>query len=246
MQKKQQTHKKWIPLFAFLFLTATLTIGCGINDSVITDQTFEFKFDSANHGWKGDFVDLPVNAGDIYEMAYEPFKPLPTELGTGSAPFLKSQNRSDDVFMYLKKEITGLSPNTNYVVYFEVTLGTNVPANSVGIGGSPSESVYVKAGGSTIEPKGIIDSSGTEAFYRLNVDKGNQSTSGANAVVIGNVAKAPGDSSDLFQEKKLTNEKKLVAVRSDANGNAWVFVGTDSAFEGLTQLYYKKVLVRFE
>ncbi len=246
MQTKHQPRKKWIQLIAFFWVATTLTIGCGINDPVVTDQTFEFKFDSANHGWQGDFVDLPVNAGDTYELVYEPYKLLPTELGTGSAPFIKSQNRSDDIFMYLKKQITGLSPNTNYVVYVEVTLGTNVPANSIGIGGSPSESVYVKAGGSTIEPKGMIDTSGTEAFYRLNVDKGNQSTSGANAVVIGNVAKTPGDNSDLYQEKILNNDKKLFAVRSDANGSAWIFVGTDSAFEGLTQLYYKKIKVRFE
>ena len=233
--------------FITLFLGIILaTTGCGINGPKASKETFDFKFDSADHGWQGGFVDLPVNAGDTYKMVYEPFKQLPAELGTGSAPFLQSQNLSDDVFMFLKKQVTGLTPNTNYIAYFEVVLATNVPANSVGVGGSPSESVYVKAGGSPIEPKGIIETVGNEDYYRLNVDKGNQSTAGDHAVIIGNVAKTNGDDSDLYQNKLLTNANRFVAIRTDQNGRAWIFVGTDSAFEGLTQLYYKSITVRFE
>ena len=244
----QQTNRtlKFPPLFMLCLAVFVATIGCGINGPKPSNETFDFKFDSESHGWQGGFVDLPVNAGDTYQLVYEPFKQLPTELGTGSAPFIQSQNLSDDVFMFIKKQVTGLTPNTNYIAYFEVVLATNVPANSVGIGGPPGESVYVKAGGSPQEPQGIVETVGNEDYYRLNVDKGNQSTSGNNAVILGNVAKTNGDASDQYQAKLLTNANRYVAVRTDENGSAWIFVGTDSAFEGLTQLYYKSITVRFE
>ncbi len=44
-----------------------------------------------------------------------------------------------------------------------------------GIGGSPGESVYVKAGATTEEPLIIEDSDG---WLRMNIDKGNQAGEG--------------------------------------------------------------------
>lgn len=245
--QQMQRNRGATPSLIVLFLSSALFLtSCGAKNPLISEKTFEFSFPSIDHDWQGEFVDLPVNAGDIYEMVYEPLKQLPDEVGPGYAPFLQSHNRSDDVFMFIKKQVSGLSPNTNYVVRFEVSLATNVPANSVGAGGSPGESIYVKAGVSTIEPKGIVETVGGEDYYRLNVDKGNQSTSGSNALVIGNLAKTPDDLSDRYQKKVLTNGDRMLMARTDASGNAWIFVGTDSAFEGLTRLYYTKILVSFE
>ncbi|HIA17499.1 MAG TPA: hypothetical protein EYN72_12090, partial [Dehalococcoidia bacterium] len=55
----------------------------------------------------------------------------------------------------------------------------------LGIGGSPGESVFVKAGASAVEPTQSQDSSG---WLRSNVDKGNQASDGSETVVIGNVS----------------------------------------------------------
>jgi hypothetical protein len=34
-------------------------------------------------------------------------------------------------------------------------------------------------------------------------------------------------------------------VRTDSNGRAWVFVGTDSGYEGVQTLYYTKIKLFF-
>jgi hypothetical protein len=40
------------------------------------------------------------------------------------------------------------------------------------------------------------------------------------------------------------NFQQPVTVRSDANGNLWIVVGTDSGFEGTSTLYYNEIEVR--
>ena len=72
----------------------------------------------------------------------------------------------------------------SYLARFNVEIATNVPSGCIGVGGAPGESVWVKAGATTVEPV-AIDQGGQ---LRMNIDKGNQSNGGANAVVLGNVA----------------------------------------------------------
>ena len=98
--------------------------------------------------------------------------------------FISGNNHSDDLFMFLKRQIVGLKPNTLYTLAFEATLESNIPPGSFGIGGSPGESVYVKIGASSQEPQKIAKA----GFYFLNVDKGNQAQGGADAIVTGSLA----------------------------------------------------------
>ena len=97
--------------------------------------------------------------------------------------------------------------------------------------------MFVKAGASNIEPTTVIDASG---HSRMNIDKGNQSRSGTQMVVIGDVAH-PDVSANEFRIKALDNSGSPVTVVADAAGTAWLIVGTDSGFEGLTRLYYDRI-----
>ena len=155
----------------------------------------------------------------------------------GTGIYMQGHNRSDDLFMYLKRRVDGLVPMASYEVAVTVELATNVAAELVGIGGSPGESVFVKAGASTVEPANVIDGSG---YYRINIDKGNQSRSGTQMVVIGDLAH-PDVSDHEYRIKTLDNSDSPVTVEADRAGNAWLIVGTDSGFEGLTRLYYHRI-----
>ena len=95
----------------------------------------------------------------------------------------------------------------------------------------------MKAGASTIKPTTVIDASG---HSRMNIDKGNQSRGGKQMVVIGNVAH-PDVSGNEFRIKTLNNSGSPVIVEADSAGSAWLIVGTDSGFEGLTRLYYDRI-----
>lgn len=148
--------------------------------------------------------------------------------------FISGVNRSDDLWMFWKKKLSGLQPNTEYQVVLDVEMASNVVAGMIGVGGAPGESVYVKAGVSQAEPLVAEDAQGQ---LRLTVDKGNQSTSGSAAAVLGNVAKE-NDDSEQYALVHRNNRSVQQSATTSADGSLWIFFGTDSGFEGTTSLYY--------
>ncbi len=183
-----------------------------------------------------EFADLPVDYDQsIYELGHD-HRPLPDGL-EGSGIYVQGHNRSDDLFTFLKRRVDGLRPNTVYAVSVSIDLATNVQAGLVGIGGAPGESVYVKAGASTVEPLTVEDGQG---YLRMNIDKGNQSNGGEDMVVLGDVAHDQVTDREYLL-KTLDNTDLPLSVATDSEGQAWLIVGTDSGFEGLTQLYYARI-----
>ena len=170
-----------------VFVCIMLLCSCSLSDDDkgISVFSVSYDFSQSEEGWKADFVDLPVNAEDssFYELKYN-YTNLPPNLGTQKAIMLSGNNHSDDLFMFIKGKVTGLNPNTSYTLVFEVELASNAPKGSVGAGGAPGESVYLKAGASEIEPVKNVQGD----RYVLNIDKGNQSEAGSNATVLGDIA----------------------------------------------------------
>ena len=200
------------------------------------DGEFAFTFDHDADGWEVDFADLPADYDqEIYELAGG-YRPLPEGLDGGGI-YVQGHNRSDDLFMYLKRQVGGLRPNTAYAVSVSLDLATNIPPGLVGIGGAPGESVFVKAGAAPVEPAANVDDSG---HRRMNIDKGNQARGGADMVVLGNIAH-PDASRDAYAIKTLTNVDAPLTAMTDGEGRLWLIVGTDSGFEGLTTLYYARI-----
>ena len=230
----------------FIVLVCLISLcGCSLSDGDpgISVFSVSFDFNQSEDGWKADFSDLPSNGEDssFYELKYA-YTNLPANLGTQKAIMLSGNNHSDDLFMFIKRKISGLIPNTPYTLVFEVELASNAPKGSVGIGGSPGESVYLKAGASGIEPVKIIQSD----RYVLNVDKGNQSTAGSNSVILGDIAiPSPAYEYALITRSNASRAGQPFIAQSNNNGEIWLMVGTDSGFEGTTTIYYTKVKVLF-
>lgn len=96
-------------------------------------------------------------------------------------------------------------------------------------------------------PGAVIDSS--DNWLRLNIDYGNQSESGAYARVVGNLANSQqcdAGANVLWELKRVSTEGQKIFAQTDENGTLWVFAGTDSAFEGLTQYYLTTLRIRVE
>jgi hypothetical protein len=144
---------------------------------------------------------------------------------------VSSVNHSANAFMFLTKKLEGFTPNATYSLTFTVELASSYAKESVGIGGGPGTGVYLKAG--VLHTRPVI--SLVNGYYSLNLDKGNQASTGKEAVQLGNVGvegTKPG-----YQLITRTHAQPLLA-RSSANGELWLVVGSDSGFEGLTTLYY--------
>ncbi len=193
-----------------------------------------FVFSGTFDGWKGDFADYPVGAEQFYELAWGwENLPLVVDGILDKGLYLSGNNHSDDLFMFVKYPLEGLEPETTYIIHFvSVIIESNAPEGRVGIGGAPGESLFFKVGASTEEPQKVD----VRGFYLLNVDKGNQSQGGANAVVLGNIATP----SEGYQVKEFCADNAF-AITTDAQGKLWIFLGTDSGFEGLTKFYIARV-----
>jgi hypothetical protein len=196
-----------------------------------------FNFAQGTDGWIGDFADYPVGEESSYELVFE-HDTLPDPLDQNQFSLkLSGNNHSDDLFMFAKRKVSGLEPNTVYFINFTVEFASNVPDGTVGVGGSPGESVYIKAGATNIEPKKEKDS---DNYYRMNIDKSNQSQSGEDMVVIGDFSNDTDQ--EVYTLKTVANESPFGA-ETDENGHLWLIIGIDSGFEATTTIYFNSVKV---
>ncbi len=218
----------WIPgaLLAACLASASCTSTREADEQEAVEAEFSFSFEGGAEGWTAGFADLPVDFDpSIYELD-SGHRPLPNGL-EGYGLYIQGHNRSADLFMFFKRQVGGLKPGAEYSAVLSLELATNVAAGLVGIGGSPGESVFVKAGASTVEPVTPEDESG-------------QSNGGESMVVVGNVAH-PAVTGEEYRVKSLDNAGRPVSVTADAEGRLWLIVGTDSGFEGLSAFYYARI-----
>ena len=78
----------------------------------------------------------------------------------------------------------------------------------------------------------------------MNIDKGNHATAGESMINLGNVAH-PDVSFDEYRIKTLDSQDRSLEVVTDSQGLAWLIVGTDSGFEGLSAFYYSRITFLF-
>ncbi|WP_199610479.1 hypothetical protein [Flocculibacter collagenilyticus] len=199
------------------------------------DKQLAIDFSVSDHADKEAtviFSDLPTEDTADFELASS-HEALPEPFSDQKGWLLSGHNRSDDLLMALSIKVDQLNSMTLHEVSMEVEILTNVPQNCAGIGGAPGESVYVKLAATQHKPENIIESGN----YRLNVDLGQQSTSGTEGYVVGNIANSLDCSDDrAYELKTLVMEDKL-DVMSDAEGVLWLTAGFDSGFEGKTTVY---------
>lgn len=226
-------------LLLLISLLFVLLVSC----SPKYEQEYQFKytFDEDQQDWISGFADLPIDYDPATYELDSGWGQLPPGL-EGSAIYLSGHNRSDDLFMFIKKQIERLKPDTTYQVLFSIDIASNSPEGMMGIGGSPGESVYVKAGVVDHEPDLIEDSSG---WLRMNIDKGNQASEGQDMINLGTLAN-PNIDLDTFTGEEyaimtLHNQELLFSVTTDSQGSAWVIIGTDSGFEGATTVFYDTI-----
>lgn len=202
-----------------------------------TTAGLTFDFNQNDGGFTPIFSDYPNEQGveEFYELRSGHEEVPIAEAGKGL--FLSSNNHSDDLFMGYYKDLSGLVPETEYQFTVRFQLATNVENDMIGIGGAPGESVFVKCGVASKEPENSLDSLN---HFCLNIDKGSQSTSGSDMIVVGNLAKEEINRPGEYEFNEI--ETKVIA-RTDEAGTAYLVIGTDSGFEGVTSYYLDDISV---
>lgn len=212
----------------------------GISSSI----RLEFDFRQGAQGWEAGFAEYGREMEGM--MLEGEVRSLPSELGiNGTGYYLQGMNHSDDLFMFLKRRLgtdDGVVPGQEYRIMFTIVFASDAPSGAVGIGGPPGESVYLKAGGSTVEPEVYLDSD--TGYYVINVDKGpGNSGNGAAASVVGHIANGLSAEEDPRYISLERQHEHEYTVNASQDGELWLMVGTDSGFEGLTGIYYESIAV---
>lgn len=222
-----------------LLLSGVILSSCLKDDDNVSQNTLTFEFNTGTHGWTGDFADYPVTDSVFYELQFA-HAPLPAPLNTSvKALKLSGNNHSDDLFMFISRKVSGLLPYTTYDVIFDLDIASNAPTNAVGVGGAPGESVVIKVGATTKEPKKVAES----GSYVMNIDKANQQQSGADMKVIGNVGVK--DTTTVFTMINRNNRSEPFEATTDKDGSLWVIIGTESGFEATSTLYFRRIELVF-
>lgn len=192
----------------------------------------------ATDGWSAVFAEYPDGENEFYELN-SGIKNLPEPLDQAKKAFMLSgNNHSDALQMLLVKQLSGLAPESKYSIETEVELASKYPDGSVGIGGSPGNSVH------------LVSKFATQGY---TLEKGK--TEGENIkLVLKKVEAVPesvmeidlGDvsiNSDQYVYKLITRKKSsdTNVVITDKDGKLWTVVGTWSGFEGISSLYYTRI-----
>jgi hypothetical protein len=230
-------------LFILLFVPVISAI------AAIPEKNIQYSFVTDSPKWIADYTDYPINQEHFYELAWGWENTPLDQTGNNNLGmfnkglFLSGNNHSDDLFMFIKTQITGLAANTTYAVTASVNMATNIPPGKFGVGGSPGEAVTLKFGASTEEPIKV----NKHGFYFLNVDKGNQKNGGQNAIVVGDLAnQLVNPDHPQYQPKQVNNIDQPVIAKTDRTGQLWIFFGSDSGFEGPTKYYIGSIDVKLQ
>lgn len=201
------------------------------------ERTFDFGQGTA--GWSVAHADYtPETAPD--DVIGEA-RPLPAPL-SGTGFFLSGTNRSSDLFIYAKTQLTDLVPGARYRIATTVDFATDAPSGCPGVGGPPGESVWVVAGASTTEPLTQLDG----GRYRVTLARGNQAQGGPEGGPLGTIANAASTClARAWEAKEVSaSQATTTVVTADAGGTAWVLVGMDSGIASLSRIYLRRVTVR--
>jgi hypothetical protein len=218
-----------------------------VNGKTVVSKSKEIvlhsDFANGSERWLAGFSDYSLKTADLERIAE--IRPMPDELNASRTGFyLQGMNRSDDLFMFLKRPVAtgeGLDPNQAYRVAFDIHLASNAQTGCLGAGGAPGESVYLKAGASVDEPLSLLSGDSIQ----LSIDKGQQAAGGKDAGVAGTIANGqPCDGKDAPYLRLRRQYAHSETVTTDDRGSLWLVVGTDSAFEGLTGLYVESITAR--
>jgi hypothetical protein len=150
---------------------------------------------------------------------------------------LSGKNVNKDLFMYIKKKVDGLKPDTDYTLTFSVELASDLNAATPVAGGA----VYLKAGATHSEPKSVIE----VGQYVMNIDKGNQDSGGEHMVLLGDILAENASTAYSLITRNNTMSNSRYVAKTNSNGELWLIIGTDSSLEGTTKVFYTRVKVVF-
>jgi hypothetical protein len=221
-----------------LLACVALNAACLSTGPDANSQTFNFDLiGTGAQQWELGAADYPV--GSEAAVAAEGGELL-VPGSTVTALHLAGTNVSGDLFVFVRKYFTGLAPLTTYTrVALQLAYVSNYHD---GCPSGPGEQVVLKGGVSANIPQ-ATDVQGT---YRMNLDKG-AGTAPGDYVQLGTIANglAGCPAVGTYAVSSTADLRQSVDLITDANGGFWIFLGTQSSYDGRHELWISQLKLRF-
>jgi hypothetical protein len=227
---------KRINFFWWITLAMLSIAGCSA-DQEIRVYAISYPFISSDQGWTGHFADYPIDSTGYHLHAEH--DTLAFNINTDStrkAIRISGNSLNSDLFMFLKRKITGLKPATTYQVLFTVRLASTLPTKGTNVAATLGEQTYLKVGALAEEPVVTL----VDEVYEVNVNKGELAADGTDMVTIGTVA-VTSSTRDYTLITRYNASPKAVYATTNEAGELWLMVGTDIAANGRVTLYYTQI-----
>jgi hypothetical protein len=223
----------------FLFFVGISFISCttSTNDAI---QVFSsaYDFNVSRYDWSGDYADYKIKDSSQVRFQFDR-KKVPEAMGSDrQSVFLSGDNLGENLFLFIKKKITGLTPNTDYTIAFDVELICEV-------GQLSDDSIWLKAGATMMEPKKTLQGE----FMRMDIDKGPSSSNGQDMIIIGTIDTSANNTDwqeyGLIQSGISSSQGLYVTAKTNASGDVWLILGIESQHEGTISAYITKAIITF-
>jgi hypothetical protein len=225
----------WYRLFLGVFVVGFASCSFKEDTQGIYLFSYGFDFSESDHGWKHGFSDYPAGQdSNVYNLTYAyTYQP-----DGEKALMLSGYNYRDRLFMFIKKQLTDLKPDTEYTITFDVQLSTSSKAGSNPMGIADGENISLKVGALGVEPRSKV----VQGSVVMNIDKGDLTDDGTDMIVIGNILAPESDSEySLISRTNSTSKESPLLVRTNSNGELWLIVGTESGASGSTTVFYNRI-----
>lgn len=231
---------KYVTGMIYGILLATVLISCN-NDIISSAFINESSFTESQNGWVVSAVDYDTLAGrDSLKLSSQIASfpsPLPLE---GKALLIRSTNIDSSLFTFITKKIIGLQTGQSYAINLEADLILRYPQDdSLDFITTSDTRIFLKAAVANVGPEiSVID-----AKTHLNLDKGKLGESGDDFIVLTDQV---FPNNIVYKSHSIKSTGNILTTKPDANGNIWVYLGTETAFKGQTQVYYDRIKITIE
>lgn len=221
-------------LFVVILLSLSVSLFSCNDENKVHTQPIEFfwDFNSGADGWIGDFAEYPTGEEAIYEMMFRHTQ-LPDTSGQ-HVLMLSAVNHDSNLFMFIKKKVSGLEPYAVYYVDFTIEYTCDIPLAQ---SGDSESKVFLSAGASQSEPFKIAGEGGK---YGISIDKSTRLINGDDMYVLG--SPIPFEEKSPFEFKFLESVKPLHRV-ANPEGELWLIIGIESEIDSLNAIYIRTVKV---
>jgi hypothetical protein len=220
----------------FLLVILTFLTGCSQpEDDRFNIFSESYDFTLSPWGWEAGYTGYPVSEtpeGDTIYNFETDYTDSPFSEGDGMALRLTCNNESGEIFMYVKKKVSGLHPNTTYSIVYSIGVLSEAVLG---------DGVMLKAGASFVEPQKVIH----DGHYELNLDKGDYQESGGNLVLLGELGGPFDGAGYLYNSFSNASAPRRFTAKTNNIGELWLIVGTESRVPGINTVYYSEVQVIF-